>query len=158
MSILKFFMLLSLVVWLGGIIFFGAVLAPTVFSVLPTRHLAGSVVSPSLNRLHWMGLVSGVIFLVTSIVYTRLTTGSAHVLAARHVLIIVMLLLTLTSQFGITPKMATLRASMGEIDNVAPGDPARLQFNALHIWSTRLEMGVLLLGLAVVYLTAAQFK
>jgi hypothetical protein len=158
MSILKFFMLLSLIVWLGGIIFFGAVLAPTVFTVLPTRHLAGSVVSPSLNRLHWMGIVSGIVFLITSMIYSRLTSGSAHVFAARHVLLIMMLLLTLTSQFAITPKMATLRASMGEIDKVSPSDPARVQFNALHIWSTRLEMGVLFLGLAVVYLTAAQLK
>jgi hypothetical protein len=158
MSILKFLMLLSLVVWLGGVIFFGAVLAPTVFTVLPTRHLAGSVVSPSLNRLHWMGIISGIVFLISSMIYTRLTAGTAHVFAARHVLVIIMLVLTLTSQFAVTPKMATLRASMGDIDNVAPTDPARVQFNALHIWSTRLEMGVLFLGLAVVYLTAAQLK
>jgi Domain of unknown function (DUF4149) len=158
MSILKFLMLLSLVVWLGGVIFFGAVLAPTVFSVLPTRHLAGSVVSPSLNRLHWMGLISGVVFLASSLIYTRVTTGFLHLFAARHVLIAVMLLLTLTSQFAITPKMATLRASMGEIDNVAQTDPARVQFNSLHIWSTRMEMGVLLAGLVVVYLTATQLK
>ncbi len=151
-------MLLSLIVWIGGIIFFGAVLAPTVFTVLPTRHMAGSVVSPSLNRLHWMGIVSGVVFLICSILYTRLTTGAAHVFAARHVLIVIMLALTLTSQFAITPKMAELRASMGEIDNVAPTDPARIQFNSLHIWSTRLESGVLLLGLVVVYLTTAQLK
>lgn len=158
MSILKFLMLLSLIVWLGGVIFFGAVLAPTVFTVLPTRHLAGSVVSPSLNRLHWMGIISGIIFLVTSTIYSRVTSGSAHVFAARHVLLVVMLLLTLTSQLAITPKMASLRASMGEIDTVSPTNPARVQFNALHIWSTRLEMGVLFLGLVVVYLTAAQLK
>jgi hypothetical protein len=158
MSILKFLMLLSLIVWLGGIIFFGAVLAPTVFTVLPTRHLAGSVVSPSLNRLHWMGIISGIVFLVSSTIYSRMTSGSAHVFAALHVLLIIMLLLTLTSQFAITPKMAALRASMGEIDTVAPSDPSRVQFNALHIWSTRLEMGVLVLGLVVVYLTAAQLK
>jgi len=67
-----------------------------------------------------------------------------------------MLVLTLISQFGISPKMTALRASMGQIDNVAGNDPARLQFNALHVWSTRLEGGVLLLGLIVVYLTARQ--
>jgi hypothetical protein len=105
-----------------------------------------------------MGLISGVVFLASSLIYTRVTTGSLHVFAARHVLIVVMLLLTLTSQLAITPKMATLRASMGEIDNVSPTDPARVQFNSLHIWSTRLEMGVLLSGLVVVYLTATQLK
>src|SRR6266849_10376535 len=155
MSFLRFLMLLSLVVWLGGLIFFSFVVAPTLFSVLPTRHLAGSVVSRSLGALHWMGLVSGVVFLISSMTHARLAIGSAHPLAARHILLYIMLALTLISQFGISPKMASLRASMGEIDSVSPTDPARVQFNALHVWSTRLEGGVFLLGLIVVYLTAA---
>ncbi len=155
MSFLRFLMLLSLVVWLGGLIFFSFVVAPTLFSVLPTRHLAGSVVSRSLGALHWIGLVSGVVFLISSMTHARLAIGSAHPLAARHILLYIMLALTLISQFGISPKMASLRASMGEIDSVPPTDPARVQFNALHVWSTRLEGGVFLLGLVVVYLTAA---
>ena len=101
-------MLLALIVWLGGIIFF-ATLAPTLFSVLPTRHLAGSVVAPMLNKLHWMGLASGIVFLASSMILFRLTTGEAHPFAARHVLICLMLALTLISQFGISPKMAALR-------------------------------------------------
>jgi hypothetical protein len=32
-----------------------------------------------------------------------------------------------------------------------------VQFDALHIWSTRVEGAVLLLGLVVVYLTATGF-
>ena len=155
MSFLRFLMLLSLVVWLGGLIFFSFVVAPTLFSVLPTRHLAGSVVSRSLGALHWIGLVSGVVFLISSMTHARLAIGSAHPLAARHILLYIMLALTLISQVGISPKMASLRASMGEIDSVPPTHPARVQFNALHVWSTRLEGGVFLLGLVVVYLTAA---
>jgi hypothetical protein len=155
MSFLRFLMLLSLVVWLGGLIFFSFVVAPTLFSVLPTRHLAGSVMNRSLGALHWMGLVSGVVFLISSMTHARLAIGSAHPLAARHILLYIMLALTLISQFGISPKMASLRASMGEIDSVPPTHPARVQFNALHVWSTRLEGGVFLLGLIVVYLTAA---
>ena len=150
-------MMLSLVVWLGGLIFFAFVLAPTVFSALPTRHLAGSVVSSTLTKLHWIGIASGIVVLVSSMLYARLSTGSAHPLAARHILLYVMLALTLTSQFGISPKMAALRSSMGEIDKVALSDPARVQFDALHVWSTRLESGVFLFGLVVIYLTAAQF-
>jgi len=149
-------MLLSLIVWLGGIIFF-VVLAPTLFSVLPTRHLAGSVVAPMLTKLHWMGIVSALVFLISSMIYSRSTTGVAQPFALRLLLIYAMLALTLISQFGISPKMAALRASMGEIDSVAVTNSARIQFNALHAWSTRLESGVLLLGLAVVYLAARRF-
>jgi len=102
-----------------------------------------------------MGMVSGMVFLASSMIYTRLATGSAHPLAARHILLCVMLALTVISQFAITPQMAAQRASMGEIDSVPVTDPARVQFNALHAWSTRLEGGVFLLGLIVVYLTVA---
>ena len=67
MSFLRYLMLLTLIVWLGGLIFFAFVLAPTAFSVLPTRHLAGTVVGRTLGTLHWMGIFSGIIFLVSSI-------------------------------------------------------------------------------------------
>jgi hypothetical protein len=148
-------MLLSLIVWLGGLIFFAFVLAPTAFSLLPSRHLAGTLVGRSLGTLHWMGVVSGILFLVSSILYSRLTTGTAHGSAARNVLICLMLALTLISEFGIIPRMDTLRASIGDIDSVPPNDPLRMQFDALHVWSTRVESGVFLLGLVVVYLTAS---
>jgi uncharacterized membrane protein len=154
MSFLRYLMLLSLVVWLGGLIFFSFVVAPSAFAVLPTRHMAGSLVSRSLSLLHWMAIVSGLVLLVASLLYSRVTTGSAHLFAARHLLIVVMLALTCVSQFGISPRMARLRATVGEIDRVSLNDPARVQFNALHVWSTRLEGGVLLGGLVVAYLTA----
>jgi hypothetical protein len=157
MSFLRFLMLLSLIVWLGGLIFF-PVVAQTAFSVLPSRHLAGMVVGRSLGVLHWMGIISGFVFLGSSILCNRLSTGAAHVFAARHLLICLMLTLTLISQFNIIPHMDTLRAAIpGEIDSVPADNPARMQFDALHVWSTRLEGGVLLLGLVVAYLTASSF-
>src|SRR5271167_1476617 len=157
MSFLRYLMLLSLIVWLGGLIFF-SVVAQTAFSTLPSRHLAGTVVGRSLGTLHWMGIVSGLVFLASSILYSRLTKGTAQVFAARHVLICLMLALTLISQFGIMPRMDTLRASIGEIDSVPRDNPARVQFDALHVWSTRVESAVFLLGLVVVYLTASAFS
>ena len=153
MSFLRFLMLLSLIVWLGGLIFF-PVVAQTAFSVLPTRHLAASVVGRSLGILHWMGMISGLVFLASSLLYSRWSEGTAHGFAARNLLVCLMLALTLISQFGIIPRMDTLRASMGEIDSVRADNPARLQFDALHHWSTRVESGVLLLGLLVAYLSS----
>src|SRR5579863_1618445 len=154
MSFLRFLMLLSLIVWIGGLIFF-PVVAQTAFSVVPNRHLAGMVVGRSLVTLHWMGLVSGLVFLASSLLYSKLSGVAAQVFAARHVLIVLMLALTLISQFGIIPRMDTLRASIGEIDSVPPDNPARMQFDALHVWSTRVEGGVFLLGLVLVYLTGS---
>jgi hypothetical protein len=156
MSFLRFLVLLSLVVWLGGVIFF-PVVAATAFSVLPTRHLAGSVVSRSLDILHWMGIFSGLVFLASSMIYSRLASGSLQIFSARHVLVAVMLVLTLVSQFAISPRMAVLRTSVVEMDAASPDDPRRVEFEALHAWSTRLETGVLLLGLIVVFVTARQW-
>lgn len=155
MSALRFVMVLSLVVWIGGLIFFAFVLAPTAFQVLPDTHLAGNVVGRALGKLHWIGIISGVVFLFTSLLYSYLTQGSAHPLAMRHVLICLMLALTLFSQFWIIPRMDTLRASVGNFATVPLDNPARVQFDALHVWSTRVEGAVLLLGLAAVFLTAS---
>ena len=154
MSFLRYLMLLSLIFWLGGLIFFAFVLAPAAFSVLPTRHLAGNVVARSITGLHWIGIVAAVVYLLSSMLYARIMSGSFRFLAARNVIIVLMLALTLISQFGIIPRMDTLRASIGEIDSVPPDNPARMQFDTLHVWSTRVEGGVLLLGFVAAYLTA----
>ena len=156
MVFLRFLMLLALVVWLGGLIFFAFVVAPTVFSpgLLPTRHLAGEIVGRSLGALHWMGVVSGIVFLITSTIHNRITSGRANPITGRHLLIIGMLLLTLISQFAISPRMLTLRAEAGVIDNLALDSPIRVEFNRLHVWSEKFEEGVFLLGLVALFLTA----
>src|SRR5580700_6699821 len=118
MSFLRFLMLLSLVIWVGGLIFFAFVLAPTAFNipaVLPNTHLAGKVVGRALNKLHWIAIVAGVVYLISSLLYSRFTDGTAHVFAARHVLLCAMLALTLVSQFGIMSRMDTLRVSLGGV-------------------------------------------
>ncbi len=58
MSFIRFLMLLSLVVWIGGLIFFAFVMAPALFNpaILPTRQLAGNVVSRTLGTLHGMAI------------------------------------------------------------------------------------------------------
>ena len=160
MSFLRFLMLLSLVVWLGGLIFLAFVVAPTAFTpgLLPTRHMAGAIVGRSLDLLHWMGIVSGIVFLVTSMIYSRMTVGNARPLAARHLLIVLMLLLTVISQFAISPRMHAIRAEVVVIDNVPLDSPLRAEFNRLHVWSEKFEEGVLLLGLAALYFTARASK
>jgi uncharacterized membrane protein len=158
MSFLRFLMLLSLICWIGGLIFFAFVLAPTAFTipdVLPNTHLAGNVVGRALSKLHWIALISGIVYLVSSLLYSRLTNGTAHVFSGRHALLCLMLALTLLSQFWIMPRMDTLRAQVSDFASVPIDNPARVQFDALHVWSTRVEGAVLLLGLVVVYLTAA---
>jgi uncharacterized membrane protein len=160
MSILRFVMLLSLVVWVGGIIFFAFVLAPTVFhpGILPSRQLAGAVVSRSLGILHWMGLACGLVFVGTSLIESQVLNGFAAPFAARNLLVYAMILLTLVSVFLISTRMLELRNDMVFIDNVPHDDARRVEFNRLHVWSTRLEGAVLLFGLAVIFLTSRRLS
>jgi uncharacterized membrane protein len=145
-------MLLALIVWIGGIIFFAFVLAPTLFGVLPTTKLAGDVVNATLIKLHWMGLISGVVFLICSLLYNWQKYVQLRAFALSHIFIVLMLAFTMVSQFGITPRMRELRSSPVIMDSVS-----RAEFDSLHASSTRLEGGVLFLGLGVVVLTARRF-
>jgi len=153
-------MLLALVVWIGGIIFLAFVEAPTVFApgLLPTRHMAGSIVGRSVDVLHDIAIVSGLVFLIASMTYCRMTAGNARPLALRHLLIVAMLALTMISQFAVSPKMRALREQAGVIDNLALNDPVRAQFDRLHRWSEDFESAVLLLGLIAIFRTAQELK
>ena len=71
MSFLRFLMLLSLIVWVGGLDIFSGGGADCLLGAA-TRHLAGLVVGHSLGILHWMGIVSGLVFLASSLLYSRL--------------------------------------------------------------------------------------
>jgi uncharacterized membrane protein len=156
MSLIRFLMLVSLVVWVGGLIFFAFVLAPTVFhpGILPARQFAGNVVNRSLGIMHWMGLICGIVFATTSMIDARVVDGAAQPFSLRNLLIYAMIILTLIAMFGIASRMTELRNQMGFIDDVPHDDARRVEFNRLHVWSTRVEGAVMLLGLVLVYVTA----
>ncbi|HLW55062.1 MAG TPA: DUF4149 domain-containing protein [Candidatus Angelobacter sp.] len=150
MWILRAIMLLALVIWIGGIIFFSFVTAPVLFTTLPSTRMAGDVVSVVLGRLHAIGLIAGVVFLVCSIAYNRMLYAQLRLISATHVLLVLMLVMTAISRFSITAQMRDLRNSPGALESSA----ARDRFNSLHVWSTRLEGGTLFLGLVAVVMTA----
>src|SRR5512141_69443 len=110
MSVLRFLMLLSMVIWVGGIIFFSFVVAPALFQILPTRHLSGLVVTRTLASLHWIGVVCGGVFLICSFFEAYRTSGSVQAFAGRNVLVLGMMVATLISQIVVSTKMAALRA------------------------------------------------
>lgn len=161
-------MLLALVLWIGGIVFFSAVEAPAVFRVLgapETLHLAGAIVSRSLTSLHYIGLTCGVIFILCTIaaraeVHKLIVTGdSVRMGAARGgnlsiPLALIMMALTALSQFWITPRMHHLRATDTALEQQTSAGSGRAEFDRLHRYSTYTEGAVLLLGLGVVILTA----
>ena len=149
---LRFFQFLSLGCWLGAIIFF-IVFTQGIFSVMPTKDLAGVVVGYSLARLHVMGIVAGCVYLIAMIASERSIAALARPAA---LLVFVMILCTMASQYGVIARMDVLRAQMGSVDATPAENPLRVAFDRLHQYSVRLESAVLLSGLAALFLTARQ--
>lgn len=145
MNFLKFLMLLTLSLWIGGILFFSVVEAPLILAYIHDRALGGEIISHSLAKLHWLGMVCGLVFLLASIVRSYLATAGTKLLTLPHFLVIVMLASTAVSQHFILPAIAELRT--------AQTDPAAAaRFQHLHTWSVGLEGTVLFLGLLLLYL------
>lgn len=150
MNFLRFVRLLSIALWIGSIFFFAAVVAPTLFRVLPTHVLAGLVVSNSLFKLHRIGFICALIYLLASLLLA-IVQGANSAFRARDLLLVLMLGITIFLHYGFEPRMVRLRDGMGVIDTVPRDDPRRVQFNRMHVWSSRLEGSVLFLGLGLFY-------
>jgi uncharacterized membrane protein len=156
--VLRAVRLLTMVVWVGGLIFFAFVLAPVAFSVLPSTHAAGLVVRGTLGILHPMGKACGGLFLLaTAVLWSRAGTRGRGLLVTQMLLVTVMLAATLYVQRRIIPAMERDRfAAGGEIDAAPPDNPARVDFERLHPLSEKVEGAVLLMGVGVVAMMAAE--
>jgi uncharacterized membrane protein len=151
---LRFLQVFALGTWVGAGLFLSFAVAPGAFATLDTREQAGAVVGMALGRLHIYGLAAGAVYLAATLL---LEPRLAVLLRTAAQLVILMMVLTLVSQYVVTPRMADLRAELaaahGSIDRTPAEHPARQAFGRLHGVSSALELAVLLAGLAALYLT-----
>jgi hypothetical protein len=140
---------LSLSLWLGAIAFLSFVVAPGAFTILGNRDAAGLMVGFALGRLHFAGIILGLVFLVARLACTH-DFGSLTSAAALCVLL--MVLLTAASQFTVSNRMEALKKEMVSVQNTPETDPRRVEFNRLHHRSVAFEGAILFLGLAGMYL------
>ena len=149
-SFLRTVEFLALSVWLGSDVFLSFVVAPGAFRVLaPNRDQAGAVVGFSLTRMHLGGIVLGVVFLLVRLMRTR---SFASLVTPAAICVVLMIALTAISQYTVSAKMAVLRLQMGSIQATAVDSPLLTEFSRLHRISVSLESGVLLAGIAAMYL------
>jgi hypothetical protein len=147
---LRFLQVLALGAWLGAIFYFSAVVAPSAFAVLPTKDLAGTLVGQSLSRLHALGLIAAIVFLIAG----GAIAGSIRAFAKPGMIgVVLMVLLTAISQNKVTHRMNELRTAMVSVEKTATDDPRRAEFDRLHSLSVGLEGAVFLIGLVALYLT-----
>lgn len=151
MQFLSNIRLLLVGLWLGAAIFFVAV-AQSSFAVLPSRELAGAVVSRTLMIVNLSGLAIGLILLATSFI-KRLNVAPFWVWTER-VLIVLLTAACAVGQFVIALWLSFVRAQMGgkPIDEVALEDPLRMQFNQLHQYSQWVLLGAMVAALVLFFL------
>lgn len=143
---------LPLVIWTGGLFFFGVV-AWASFSTVPDTHVAGTIVSKCLHVLHHEGLIAGCIVLLFLII-GRVRGVYARTRAA-FVITLLMMGLTAFSEYWIMPHMEQDRLAVGgAIDNAPATEPHHADFNRLHNISTKVETAVLLGGIILIILLA----
>ena len=148
-SILRTVEFLALGLWLGSDVFLSFVVAPGAFRVLGSRDAAGAMVGFALGRMHLLGVICGVALLLARLARTR---TFASFVAPVALCVVLMIALTVASQVGVSPRMAVLRVQMGSIQATAQDSPLLTEFRRLHGFSVSLESGVLLAGLAAMFL------
>ena len=144
---------LLLALWLGAACFFSFAIAPSAFGVLPSRDLAGSVVSRTLLIVNLSGIVIGAFLLLTSFLPNR--NAKPFAVWIERLLLAILTIAGIVGQFVIGLWMSQIRTSVGKaIEELAEDDPLRLQFNQLHEYSVYVLVGGMIAAALCYFLLA----
>jgi Domain of unknown function (DUF4149) len=131
MKIITNFRLLLIALWLGAAMFFSFSLAPSAFGVLPSREMAGSVVSANLSVINYAGLIIGAVMLLSSFISSK---GAVSWL--ERLLMLIFTIACAVGQFVISYQLASIRNQVGRpIEELSTGEPLRIAFDSLHQYS-----------------------
>src|SRR5215813_1714914 len=120
-QLLSFVEVLLLGGWLGSMMFFSFAVAPSAFAVLPTREMAGVIVTSTIGKVEVIGLIIGPLLILIGAVKKSRSSAAKSL---RIALMISMVMCAALSRFWISPSMVSLRAAMGgHIDDVPVSDP-----------------------------------
>jgi uncharacterized membrane protein len=162
MIVLRYLYVLALIVWLGGMIMLGAIVAPATFQVLQARDAsggrvqAGAVFGEILHRYHLVAYGTGTVLLLT-LVALGVLGPRPRAFFTRMAIIIAMLVLTAYSGVPLTRHVQSVQSSVvGPISALPDADARKVEFNRLHRLSTTLMMINIVGGLLLVYWEASE--
>jgi uncharacterized membrane protein len=154
---LRYIYVLALVVWLGGMVALGAVVAPTIFQTLQMlspqdgRAFAGEAFKAMLVRFHYVAYACGALLLL-SLLGMGLLGPRPKGYAVRAGLVAVMLVVALYSGFVVLAEIDGIQQVVGTLPSRLPAaDPRRLRFDALHLLATRLMQVNIVAALALLW-------
>lgn len=133
---------------LGPPLFFGAVVAPSVFRVLPTRDLAGALQSPILSKMCILAEVSFAVLFATSWWLTRRDAPRATRALLTRLPVLGFFAALVIRQLLIPPIDRIREEAPGLIDNLPASDPSRMLLDRYH----RLSTGFFSLEIAAAFL------
>jgi hypothetical protein len=145
-TLINFIYLLSLVCWIGSIIFFSFFVAPVVFKILE-REKAGQVVGIIFPRYYMIGYVSGVLVLMALL----LNEPASLKWCAWGV----MMVGTAYAGLVVNPKAKILKEQLKD-SSEAEKSTLEVRFKNLHSLSVKLNGAVLFSGLWLLWLSAAK--
>jgi len=157
MLALRYVALLTLVIWVGGLLALGGIAAPSTFDVLAARHvpddrlLAGALFGEMLRRFEGVSYIAGGLLLLT-LVTRRILGPRPHRFAWRAGIATLMLLASVCAGRVVATRIAQLQRDIGVAPSSLPdNDPRRIEFGRLHGLSTSLQLVPLLGGLFLIY-------
>jgi uncharacterized protein DUF4149 len=159
MVVIRYLALTVLVVWLGGMIVLGLLVAPSTFGVLQTsaadvangRMLAGAVFGEILRRFHLLAYGCGAILLLCLLAMKFIGPPPAAFIA-RIGIVLLMLALDLYSGIPVSREIASIQAQVsGPMSSLPQSDPRKVRFDRLHSLSTTLMTVNMGLGLVLLY-------
>lgn len=146
-QIINFVHLLSLVCWIGAIVFFSFFTAPAVFKTLD-RPAAGELIGVIFPRYYFLGYLCSILLLITYLL------GGETVSAWKISLMAVIILGTFIAGMAVQPKARNLKTMIKSADSEEDRKTFETRFRKLHSLSVQLNSTVLLAGLALLWLTA----
>jgi len=155
--VFQFLLLLALALWVGAMVFFSAVVAPTVFQALD-RPAAGKLLAELFPTYYRAGAACGALALVAVLLLFLFDSGSRALRFLQIVLIVLMLAATLYAGWMLEPRIHELRTERTSASSKPQRDAAESLFQKLHLRSVRVNVGVMALGIAVLGSLAVRKK
>ena len=159
---LRYLYVVALVVWVGGLVVGGAVVAPSVFGVLQAwnasegRVLAGQVFGDVLLRLTWLSYAMAAVMFVTLTLH-RLLGARPVKYGVRVGIMGLMLAMMLATGHRLIPQITAIQAQVsGPVSALAATDPRRVEFDRLHRLSNILFSITAVGGLALCFWEARE--
>ncbi len=154
LAAVNFIHLMSMVIWVGMIIFFTFFAAPSIFKALP-RETAGEVIGHIFPKYWAVGYLMSAVSIGTALYLASLTKLFP---ALRVAVLVIMAVLSLYSGLVVGKEARSIKAEMKAVESVEAKETLRSKFKKVHAKSAILNLLVLILGVLYIFLISRGIK